>query len=131
MKRILIIDDEPSTLTILSEILVGAGYEVIAAATGEEGLEIFEHDPADLVITDMVMPVRDGLDTILELKKKEPDLPIIAISAGGTIPKERYLEVARYMDNTSTLEKPFTSDEILQLIKELFAADTPGGISLE
>ncbi len=103
MKRILVIDDEELILNFLKDLLVAEGYEVITACNGEEGLALFEEQSADLVITDIIMPVKDGLDTILELKKKAPELPVIAISAGGNIPKERYLAVAGYMKNTRTL----------------------------
>ena len=131
MKRILVIDDEELVLTFLENILVEEGYEVVTAKNGEEGLELFEAQPADLVITDIIMPKRDGLDTILQLKKSVPDLPVIAISAGGNIPKERYLAVASYMKNTTTIPKPFSREEILSAIDKHFSdEDDSGGISL-
>ena len=131
MKRILVIDDEELVLTFLENILVEEGYEVVTAKNGEEGLELFEAQPADLVITDIIMPKRDGLDTILQLKKSVPDLPVIAISAGGNIPKERYLAVASYMKNTITIPKPFSREEILGAIDKHFSdEDDSGGISL-
>ena len=131
MKRILIIDDDESTLTIITEVLQGEGFEVLVARNGEEGLALLSSNPTDLVITDMVMPVKDGLDTILELRKKESVLPIIAISAGGIIPKERYLELAGYLQNTQTLAKPFTRKELLAVVQEQLASnEPPDGISL-
>ena len=87
-KRILVIDDEPSALDVLRRILEGEGYEVQVAANGLDGVALFRQQPCDLVITDMVMPVKDGLQTILELREEAPDLPIIAISGGGVISKE-------------------------------------------
>ena len=131
MKRILVIDDEELILNFLKDLLVEEGYEVITACNGEEGLALFEAQSADLVITDIIMPVKDGLDTILELKKKAPELPVIAISAGGNIPKERYLAVAAYMKNTRTLAKPFTRDELISAVKEHLQDDEPSeGLSL-
>jgi len=131
MKRILVIDDEELILNFLKDLLVEEGFEVLTAANGEEGLALFDTNPADLVITDIIMPVKDGLDTILELKKKAPELPVIAISAGGNIPKERYLAVAGYMKNTKTLAKPFTRDEIISAVKEHLETDEPSeGLSL-
>ena len=131
MKRILVIDDEELILNFLRDLLVEEGFEVLTARNGEEGLALFETNPADLVITDIIMPVKDGLDTILELKKRAPELPVIAISAGGNIPKERYLAVAGYMKNTKTLAKPFTRDEIISAVKEHLEADEPSeGLSL-
>lgn len=125
MERILIIDDDESTISILTQILQDEGYEVVTAHDGEEGLAQFHSKPMDLVISDMVMPVKDGLDTILELKKIVPDLPVIAISAGGKIAKERYLEVAAYLGNTKTLAKPFSREQIVGAVKEQLAPDQP------
>lgn len=132
MKRILVIDDEEMIRSFLRDLLVEEGYEVVTAGNGEEGLALFDAEPADLVITDIIMPVKDGLDTILELKKKAPELPVIAISAGGNIPKERYLAVAGYMKNTRTLAKPFTRDELIRAVKEHLVSDEPSaeGLSL-
>ena len=131
MKRILVIDDEELMLTYLRDLLEAEGYEVLTAANGAEGLALFDTDPVDLVITDIIMPVKDGLDTILELKKQSPDLPIIAISAGGNIPKERYLAVASYMKNTKTLAKPFTRDELISAVEEHLQPEQPSeGLSL-
>ena len=131
MKRILVIDDEELMLTYLRDLLEAEGYEVITAANGAEGLALYETDPVDLVITDIIMPVKDGLDTILELKKQSPDLPVIAISAGGNIPKERYLAVASYMKNTKTLAKPFTRDQLISAVQEHLQPGEPSeGLSL-
>ncbi len=131
MKRILVIDDEELMRSFLRDLLEGEGYEVIIAGDGEEGLALFEINSIDLVITDIIMPVKDGLDTILELKKKAPELPVIAISAGGNIPKERYLAVAGYMKNTRTLAKPFTGQELVSAVKEQLEFQDPAeGLSL-
>ena len=129
-KRILIIDDDEATLAIVTEVLKGEGFEVLVAGNGEEGLALFDSEQLDLVITDMVMPVKDGIDTILELRKKNSVLPIIAISAGGTIPKERYLELAGYLENTRTLAKPFSKKELVAIVQEQFKSDeqSPEGI---
>lgn len=132
MDPILLIDDEESTLTILTEVLEGDGYEVLVARNGEEGLALFNSNRISLVITDMIMPVKDGLDTMLELAKKDSSIPIVAISGGGTIPKERYLEMAGYFNNTSTLAKPFTAEELLTVVRTMLPDDEvpEEGISL-
>ena len=119
LKRILVIDDEPTALDLLRRILEMSGYEVLAAANGLEGVELFRQQPCDLVITDMVMPVKDGLQTILDLRGFVPDLPVIAISGGGTISKERYLAVAGYLDRVITIAKPFSIEEITGAVKSL------------
>ena len=112
-KRILVIDDEETALHLLQKIFEGEGYEVHMATNGREGVELFRRQPCDLVITDMVMPVMDGLQTILELREIASDLPVIAISGGGAISKERYLTVAGYLDKVITIAKPFSVEAIV------------------
>jgi DNA-binding response OmpR family regulator len=118
-KRILVIDDEPTAQDLLKRILVAEGYEVQVASNGQEGLELFRQRPCDLVITDMVMPVKDGLQTILDLRAMVPELPIIAISGGGAISKERYLTVAGYLEKVMTIAKPFSVSAIIAATVEL------------
>ncbi len=126
MVRILIIDDEPSIIEVLRKILQFEGYDVATATNGEEGLELFRQTPCDLVITDMVMPAKDGLQTILDLRKEKPDLPVIAMSGGGAISKERYLAVAGYLDRVITIAKPFSVGVIAEaVVKLLSEADDP------
>jgi len=123
-KRILVIDDEPSALDLLRRILESIGCEVVEARNGQEGLDLFRASPCDLVITDMVMPVKDGLQTILELRNENPQLPVIAISGGGTISKERYLAVAGYLERVVTIPKPFPLDAIIDAVESLLQPPT-------
>lgn len=117
--RILVIDDEETALHLLQRILEGEGYEVCVATNGQQGVELFRRQPCDLVITDMVMPVKDGLQTILELRVEAPNLPVIAISGGGAISKERYLTVAGYLDKVITIAKPFSIEAIVNTVAGL------------
>lgn len=121
MKRILVIDDEQRVIDVLRDILQIEGYDVVSAKNGAEGLEVFRQVSCDLVITDMVMPTKDGLQTILDLRKEMPDLPVIAMSGGGTISKERYLAVASYLDRVITIAKPFSVDSITEAVSRLFS----------
>ena len=125
-QRILIIDDEPSALDLLRRSFEGEGYEVLLASNGVEGVGLFRQNPCDLVITDIVMPGKDGLQTILDLREDFPDLPFVAISGGGAISKERYLTVAGYLDRVVTLAKPFTVDEIVDAVENLLAEGAEG-----
>ncbi len=125
-KRILIIDDEPTAIHLLRKILERDGYEVLEARNGQEGVELFQQHPCELVITDMVMPVKDGLQTILDLRNLVSDLPIIAVSGGGTISKERYLTVAGYLGRVITIAKPFTIEEISEAVETLLADQGSG-----
>jgi DNA-binding NtrC family response regulator len=124
-KRILVIDDEPSSLDLLQRILEGEGYAVELASNGLEGMELFRLRPCDLVISDMVMPVKDGLQTILELRDIAPNLPVIAISGGGVISKERYLTVAGYLGKVMTIAKPFAVETIVNAVAGLLQEQGP------
>jgi len=121
VKRILIIDDEQIVLEVLCKILQLEGYEVVTAASGDEGIELFGQKSFDLVITDMVMPGKDGLQTILALRQEDPGLAVVAMSGGGTISKERYLAVAGYLDGIVTITKPFSLESITKAVAELLS----------
>src|SRR5471030_3027511 len=85
MARILLIDDDDSVRTMLRQTLTHFGHTVIEARNGKEGLALFPHAAADLVITDIVMPEQEGLGVLLEWRSKEPPVKIIAMSGGGRI----------------------------------------------
>ena len=130
-QKILVIDDDEAILEILTKLLEREGYQVDTATDGASGLALFDRNFYDLVITDIIMPVKDGLDTILELRKKDIDLPVIAISGGGQIPKERYLEIAAYLQNTETMAKPFTREEMVGAVKRLIGQEAePDGLEI-
>ena len=122
MRRILIIDDEPYILLMLKKMLERAGYEVDLASNGREGMAVFEQNSADLVITDIIIPDKEGLELILEMKKKRPELKIIAMSGGGRISPESYLECARHFGAEKVFQKPFRQKEIVSAVKELLSA---------
>lgn len=121
MRKVLIIDDEPYILLMLKKMLEKAGYEVDLASNGEQGMELFEKNSADLVITDIIMPDKEGLEIILEMKKKRPDLKIIAISGGGRISPESYLECATHFGASRVFQKPFKQKELVSAVNELIA----------
>ena len=120
MNRILVIDDDPQVREMLNLILEWAGYEVILASDGKGGIRLFHENPVGLVITDIVMPDKDGLETIMELRRFSPGVKIIAISGGGKICGEEYLNVARILGVEKTLSKPFKIDDILEAVREVF-----------
>ncbi|PHR27133.1 MAG: response regulator [Desulfotalea sp.] len=123
-QRILVIDDEPTVLDVIRKILEFAGYEVVVAQNGQQGVDLFREQPYDLVVTDMVMPVKDGLQTILDLRVDSPDVPIVAISGGGNISKERYLAVAGYLDRVETVAKPFSVEALTNAVKKMLGENT-------
>lgn len=123
MKRILVVDDEAQIRTMLTQMLELEGYTVHAAENGEDGLKLVGRYAFDLVITDMIMPVKDGLKFIMELVRDYPDLKILAISGGGAIKAERYLTMAGYLGDVATLEKPFKREVLLELVRTRVGAD--------
>ena len=123
MARILVIDDEPYILMMLKKMLEKVGHEVDMAVNGEEGMELFNKYHADLIITDIVMPEKEGLETIRELKKKHPELKVIAISGGGRVDSKEYLESARLFGASRIFKKPFKQKEIIDAVEELLSED--------
>jgi len=116
MARILVIDDDDEIRSMLERMLRSAGHEVVVAANGREGLEKYRANPADLVLTDIYMPVKEGLETIIELHRNFPDLPIIAMSgkpAGGTM-----LAMASRLGTVAILQKPFSLEELLRTVEK-------------
>ncbi len=119
MARILIIDDEEALRKSLMAIIKKAGYEVMEAPDGREGIILQKERAFDLILTDIIMPEKEGIETIIELKKSFPDLKIIAMSGGGVMRSGTYLEVADALGVDYTIEKPFSKNKILSVIKEL------------
>ena len=119
MKRILIIDDDPVTQEVICETLEPEGFELMRASNGIEGLKLHEENPADLVITDLVMPEMEGLETIQQLKTISPELKIIAISGGGTIVKSKYLHIADKVGANLSFSKPLELPKLKKGVKDL------------
>ena len=117
--NILIIDDDNQFRTMLRKMLERNGYEVIEASDGKEGIKLYRKNPTDLIITDLIMPEKDGIETIQELKKDFSDIKIIAISGGGRLGPQDYLHLAKMLGAQRTLTKPIELPELLKTIKEL------------
>lgn len=118
MARILIIDDEPQIRSMLRLMLERVGYEVAEAPDGIEGIRRYRENPADLIITDLIMPNKDGIGMIIDLKKEFPKVKIIAMSGGGVNRPEGYLDGAKKLGASRTLTKPIDRDEMLKAVKE-------------
>jgi len=119
MTNILVIDDELQVREILQQMLERKGYSVCLAENGVEAMETCKNQNLDLVIVDMVMPEKNGLETIKELKRDYPSIKIIAISGGHMIGPKRYLDNAKTFGADRFFEKPFSSGEILGAVEEL------------
>jgi len=117
--RILIIDDDPQILGMLRQTLEREGYEVIDASDGKEGLKLYQENPTDLIITDLIMPEKEGIETIMELRRDFPDVKIIAITGGGRIDPKQYLSMAKSFGAQYTFTKPVARAELLKAVRKL------------
>jgi DNA-binding NtrC family response regulator len=129
MARILVIDDEPAMRMMLEQALKSAGYEVISAADGREGLNWQRTVGADVVITDLFMPGQDGLETIMEIRKTSVHVAVIAIS-GNPIARAM-LAVATQLGAVTVLEKPFHPHELLGAVARALRSKTRSAAGLE
>jgi two-component system, OmpR family, response regulator len=116
VRRILIVDDEPSVLDVMAAVLLDAGYSVQTAADGHIALEIIDLAPPDLIITDVVMPHLDGWELLDHAHQRNPDLPVILMSAGDWI---RRRGTTPMPDHAVFLGKPFGVEELLALVGRL------------
>jgi len=121
MAHILIIDDEEQIRTLLRNLLEREGYRISEAGDGLEALNCQQADPADLIITDIYMPEKEGLETIDEFRRRFPEVKIIAISGGDKTGKVDFLQVAASFGAQATLPKPFDLQEIVRIVKDLLA----------
>jgi len=122
MAKILIIDDDEQMRAMLQQMLSRFGHEVTQAANGTEGLERFRADPADLVITDLIMPDKEGIETIVELRRDFPHVKIIAISGGARCGTLDFLPLAKRLGASSTLAKPFEREQLLETVHHVLTA---------
>lgn len=119
MKRILVIDDDRQLRLMLDAMLKSAGYEVKAVEDGSLALGAVREFKPDLVITDLFMPEKEGLQTITELRCEAPKLKIMAISGGTPLSSMDFLGVAKKMGAQKTLAKPFVRQDLLTAVAEL------------
>ena len=121
MARILIIDDEVIIRDLLVNMLEREGHETATASSGKAGMKIQREYPADLIITDIIMPEKEGLETIMELRKDFQDVKIIAMSGGGKIDSETYLQMAKTLGAIKSITKPIYRNELLKTVQELLS----------
>lgn len=124
MKKILIIEDDDFVQKMLRQTFERAGYEVGVAENGATGLKLYDAklnllEPYDIVITDLIMPEMEGIETITKLRKSNPNVKIIAISGGGRNKPEHYLHLAEKLGATYTFTKPVDRDKLLEAVAGL------------
>ena len=127
---ICVIDDDKSVRQTVGRILSSAGYAVVKAADGAKGLEAVEQSSPAMIITDIVMPNREGIETILEAKKRFPGIPIIAISGGGRTGPRDFLDVARKLGADDCLAKPFRPAELLDKVATLLGSRSDAKVAI-
>jgi CheY-like chemotaxis protein len=119
MVRVLAIDSSDWLRRMMTLTLKDAGYEVLEASNGREALRLARTHNIDLVITDIIMPEMDGIEVLQAFKKINPDFLAIAISGGGQIAADIYLNLAKKIGAQRVLEKPILPEALLQAVAEL------------
>ena len=114
MAKILIVEDDDEVRDVLKTLLRDEGHEVSEAADGNAALEEFLRDPADLVVLDIVMPDKEGLETIIDLRRTHPNVKIFAMSGGGRTSPQDYLDMAKRLGAIEVIAKPFSIDDFLR-----------------
>ena len=122
MSRILLADDDAQVRKMLKITLERAGHEVVEAADGNQAVQVYDPETIDVVVTDIVMPEKEGIETIMELKTINPEVQIIAISGGGRINPEDYLKWAQRFGVARTFTKPVDREELLATVADLVSA---------
>jgi DNA-binding NtrC family response regulator len=127
MAKILVIDDDAIVRSTLESILADAGYVVLSAENGALGVALFRSEQPELIITDIIMPEQEGIETITEIRGLKVDAKIIAISGGGLIANADFLKVAKILGAMDTIDKPFDAEELLNIVKNCLAGCARGG----
>jgi DNA-binding NtrC family response regulator len=122
MATILLIDDDELLRGALVQSLANAGHKVIEASDGRQGCDLARSMSVDIVLTDLVMPVQEGVETILMLQRERPKLPIIAMS-GGVTNSKLYLDIAGKIGAKRMLPKPFTPKSLVSLIEQVLTEE--------
>lgn len=132
MTRVIIIDDEEDIRIVLKEIFKRAGFEAETASNASEGLDLLREHGAELVVTDVIMPGRNGVDTVYDIRMEFPNTKVIVISGGGNVTPSDYepaaIKTTAYLASAAavgadlTLTKPFDREDLIRAARELTAA---------
>jgi YesN/AraC family two-component response regulator len=120
--KILIIDDDAVIRAALGGLLKSKNYNVTEAKNGNMGISVFRQEKPDVVITDILMPDKEGLETISDIRARDSAVRIIAMSGGGRMRNMSFLKLAIRMGANEVLHKPFRPDDILRLLPQTPAA---------
>jgi len=120
---ILVVDDDRQICALLKQVLQDQGYTVESALNGIDGINLYRSHPADLIILDILMPEKEGLETILDLRREFPKIKIIAMSGGSERAKTNLLDLARRLGAQYTVNKPFELQTITDLVRKALQED--------
>lgn len=121
MAKLLLVDDNADLLGMQGEFLRMSGHEVVTATNGREALEQASVTKFDLIITDLIMPDKDGIEVIVTLRRAMPHLKVIAISGGGRLNAKDYLSIAQKLGAAATLAKPFSGSDLVATVDRVLA----------
>lgn len=119
MAKILVAEDDDLLARLIERTLTRMDYEVVCAADGKQALKLYENGEFDLVVTDLIMPEKEGLELISALRKINANVKIIAMSGGGRTGPSSYLPIAKHMGAKAVLRKPFTIELLMQTVQEV------------
>jgi DNA-binding response OmpR family regulator len=121
MNSVLVIDDDPVVCSVVQRVLEKQGFEVAAACDGQSGLSRFAELGPDLVIVDILMPGKEGIATILELREANPDTRILAMTGGGTFSAADVLRIAELLGADNSITKPFAPAALVSMVERCLA----------
>jgi DNA-binding NtrC family response regulator len=119
MKKILLVDDEAAIRSMLRVLLKKESRLFVEASNGTEAQAILETGPCDLIISDVIMPDCDGIELVMAIRRKLPEVPVIIMSGGGRVHASHYLNLAEKLGAARVFEKPFNSSELCAAVSEL------------
>jgi two-component system chemotaxis response regulator CheY len=122
MSSVLVIDDDPAICLVIQQVLQRRGFEVSTAGDGQSGLQRFAELNPDLVIVDILMPGKEGIATILEMREAQPDARILAMTGGGSFAANEVLRIAELVGADNSLKKPFAPTELVATVERCLVA---------
>jgi DNA-binding NtrC family response regulator len=122
MATILVIDDDLGVRETVAQLLMDLGHKVLTAADGRDGVSLFRRDSVDLVITDIIMPNKEGIETIMEIRRIDPGMVIIAMSGGGRLGSVDFLQIALSLGANDIVLKPFEPSALVEAVARALAA---------
>jgi DNA-binding NtrC family response regulator len=131
MKKILVVDDEDAIRSMICVVLKADDREFVEAANGTEAKHLIESSSFDLVISDVIMPDCDGIELVMSIRQKRPDLPVIIMSGGGRVQAAHYLNLAEKLGAARVFEKPFDTTALRTAVSDLLGEAAEEGVQEE